>query len=81
MAPGCTEFDENRVTMVMSFLKSFFDVRQTPSNLWRMIDEHLMGIGFKILKSDPCVYIYSESFVVVIWTLHVDNVVLFGKHM
>ena len=38
-----------------------------------------MEIGFKNLKSDPCVYIYSEGGAIYVWTLYVDNVLLLGE--
>lgn len=43
--------------------------------------QHLVEIGFKSLKSDPCLYIYSEGDVVIISTLYVDNVLLLGKDL
>lgn len=41
----------------------------------------MVDIGFKRLKSDPCVYIYSEGGVIVTLTLHVDDVLLLGKDL
>ena len=39
----------------------------------------MVKIGFKSLKSDPCVYIYSEGGVIYVSTLYVDDVLLLGK--
>ena len=40
-----------------------------------------MEIGRKNLKSDPCVYTYSESGAIFILTLNVDDVPLLGKDL
>ena len=39
----------------------------------------MVEIGFKSLKSDPCVYIYSEGGAIYVLTLYVDDVLLLGK--
>lgn len=80
MAPGYEEFDENGVSMAMRLLKSLCGLRQSPSKWW-VIDEHLMEIGFKSLKSDPCVYIYSKGGNFVILTLYVAIVLLLGTYL
>ena len=79
MAPGYEEFDGNGVPMVMRLLKSLYGLRQSPSNWWRTLDGHLVDISFNSLKSDPCVYIYSEGSEIVILTLYVNDVLLVGK--
>ena len=79
MAPGYEEFDERGIPLVMRLLKSLYGLRQSPTNWWGTIDVHLVEIGFKSLKSDPCVYIYSEGGTIVILTLYVDDVLLLGK--
>ena len=38
-----------------------------------------MEIGFESLKSDPCVYTYSECGAVYLLTSNVDDVLLLGK--
>ena len=38
-----------------------------------------MEIGFKSLKSDPCVYTYSECGAIYILTLYVEDVLLLEK--
>ena len=55
MAPGYERFDENGVPLVMRLLKILHGLRQSPTNWWNTIDKHLVEIGFKSLKSDPCV--------------------------
>ena len=40
-----------------------------------------MEISFKSLKSDPCVYTYSECGAIYILTLYVDDVFLLGKYV
>ena len=39
----------------------------------------MVEIGFKSLKSDSCVYIYSEGGAIYVLTLYVDDVLLLGK--
>ena len=76
MAPGYEEFSNDGVPMVMRLLKSLY-------GLWcwyGTVDKHVVEIGFKSLKSDPCVYIYSEGGAIYVLTLYVDNVLLPGKY-
>ena len=40
-----------------------------------------MDIGLKSLKSNPCVYTYSESSTILILILYVDDVLLLGKYL
>ena len=81
MAPGCEQFDENGVPLITSLLKSLYGLRQSPINWWNTIDQHLVEIGFKCLKSDLCVYTYSECGAIYILTLYVDYVFLLGKYV
>ena len=81
MAPGYEEFDDNGVPLVMRLWKSLYGLRQSPTNWWNTIDEHLVKIGFKSIKSDPCVYTYSESGVSFILTLYVGHVLFLGKNL
>ena len=53
MAPGYEQFDEIGVPLVMRLLKSLLGLRQSPTNWQNTIDNHLVEIGFKRLKSDP----------------------------
>ena len=76
MAPGFEKFNDSGVPMVMELLKSLCGLRQSRTNWWGTIHEHLVKIGFKRLKSDPCVYIYSKCRVIVILTLYVDGILL-----
>ena len=80
MAPGYEKFDENGLPLVMRLLKSPLGLRQSPTNWWNTIDKHLVEIGFKSLKSDPCVYTYSECRANYILT-YVDDVLLLGKYV
>ena len=49
-----------------------------PQNWWRTIDPLLVEIGFVLLKSDPCVYIYNHDDVAIIITLYVDDLLVAG---
>ena len=42
------------------------------------MDHHLGKIGFRSLKSDPCVYVYEDENGSAILTLYVDDVLLLG---
>ena len=55
MAPGYEEFNNDGVPMVMRLLKSLYGLRQSPRCWYGTFDEHVVEIGFKSLKSDPCV--------------------------
>ena len=83
MPPGYEEFNGNRVPMVMRTFKSLYGLCQSPTKWWKTIDKHLVKIGFKSLKSDPCVYTYSEFRVrdIIFLTLCVDDVLLLGKYL
>ena len=78
MAPGYEAFNNDGVPMVMRLLKSLYGLRQRPRHWYGTVDEHVVEIGFKSPKSDPCVYIYSEGGAMYVLTLHVDDVLLLG---
>ena len=79
MAPGYEEFSNDGVSMVMRLLKSLYGLRQSPRCWYGTVDEHVVEIDFKSLKSDPCVYIYSEGGAIYVLTLYVDDFLLLGK--
>ena len=79
MAPGYEEFNNDGVPMVMRLLKSLYCLRQSPRCWYGTVDEHVVEIGFKSLKSDPCAYIYSEGGAIYVLALCVDDVLLLGK--
>ena len=79
MAPGYEEFSNYGVPMVIRLLKSLYGLRQSPRCWYGTVDKHVVEIGFKSLKSDPCVYIYSEGGAIYVLTLHVDDVLLLSK--
>ena len=63
----------------MRLLKSVYGLHQSLTNWRNTIDKHLAEVGFKRLKSDPCVYTYSEGGAIYILPLYVDDVLLLGK--
>ena len=79
MAPGHEDFSNDGVQMVMRLLKSLYGLRQSPRCWYGAVDKHGVEIGFKSLKSDPCVYIYSDGGAIYVLTLYVDDVLLLGK--
>ena len=44
------------------------------------MDDHLSNIGFRSLKSDPCVYVFEDKTGTVIPTLYVDDIILLGNN-
>ena len=38
------------------------------------MDDHLSNIGFRSLKSDPCVYVFEDETSTAILTLYVDDI-------
>ena len=81
MAPGYEEFRNDGVPRVMRLLKSLYGFRQSPRCWYGTVDEHVVEIGFKSLKSDLCVYIYSEGGAIYVLTLYVDDLLLLlGKY-
>lgn len=59
--------------------KSLYDLRQSPTNWWNTIDEHMVKNYFKRFKPDPCVDTYSEGGVIVVLALYTDDVLLLGE--
>ena len=44
------------------------------------MDDHLSTIGFRSLKSDPCVYVFYDKTGTAILTLDVDDILLLGNN-
>ena len=62
MAPVYETKDEaTGAPLIMRLLKSLYGLKQSPKNWHGTIDTFLVGIGFKALKSDPCVYIFNGT--------------------
>ena len=55
MTPGYETYDKSGVPFVMKLKKSLYGLRQSPKNWFGTMDDHLSNIGFRSLKSDPCV--------------------------
>ena len=79
MAPGYEEFNNDGVPLVTRLLKSLYGLRQNPRCWYGTFGEHVVEVGFKSLKSDPCVYIYSEGGAIYVLALYVDDVLLLSK--
>ena len=79
MAPRYEQCDENVVPLIMRLLKRLYCLRQSPTHCWNKIKKHLVEIGFKSLKSYPCVHTYSEYGDIYILTLYVNDDRFFGK--
>ena len=79
MAPGYEEFNNDGVPTVIRLFKSLYGLRQSPRCCYDTVGEHVVKVGFKSLKSDPCGHIYSEGGAIYVLTLHVDDVILLSK--
>ena len=90
-APGREERDKNEAHHVMRLRKSLYGIPQAPANWHGTIDDFVIAIGFKSLKSDPCIYIYNpttkkeSTFAswnrdTVILTIYVDDLLLVGQN-
>ena len=79
MTPGYEEFNNDGVPMVVRLLKNIYGLRQSPRCWYGTVDEHVVEIDFKSLKSDPCVYIYSEGGAIYVSILYVDDILLLGR--
>ena len=60
-APGRGETDEDGVQQVMKLRKNLYGIPQAPVNWHGTIDDFVTTIGFTLLKSDPCIYIYTHK--------------------
>ena len=74
MAPGYETYDKSGVPFVMKVKKSFYGLRQSPKNWSGTMDDHLSNIGFRSLKSDPCVDVFKDRIGTAALTLDVDNI-------
>ena len=74
MAPRYETNDKAEVSLIMTLKKSLYCLRQSPKNWFGTMDVELTVIGFRPLKSGPCVYIYGHESSFVILTLYVDDI-------
>ena len=74
MAPGYETNDEAGVPLVMKLKKNLYGLRQSPKYWFGMMDVELAVIGFRPLKSDPCVYVYENKTGFAVLRLYVDDI-------
>ena len=67
--------------MIMRLLKSLYGLRQSAGCWYGTVDEHVVEIGLKSLKPDPCVYISSEGGVIYVLALYVDDVLVVSNDL
>ena len=58
--------------------KSLYGLSQSPGNWFHTIDPVLISIGFVLLKSDICMYIYDHDGIIIILALYVDDHLVIG---
>ena len=75
MVPGHERSNECGVPLIVKLKKSLYGLRQSPKNWCSTMGHHLGKIGFRSLKSDPCVYVYEDENGSTILTLYVDDAV------
>ena len=80
MAPGYETYDTSGVPFVMKLKKSLYGLRRSPKNWFGTMNDRLSNIGFRSLKSDPCVYVFEDKTGTVILTLYVDGILLLGNN-
>ena len=80
MAPGYETYDTSGVPFVMKLKKSLYGLRRSPKNWFGTMDDRLSNIGFRSLKSDPCVYVFEDKTGTAKLTLYVDNILLLGNN-
>ena len=79
--PGYEIVGNSGVPPVMKLMKSVYGLRQGPRNWFGTMEHHFPNkIGFRPLKSDPCVYAFEDDTGFVILTLYVDGVLLQGAN-
>ena len=61
MDPGYERSNKSGVPLVMKLKKSLYGPRQSPKNWFSTMDHYLGKIGFRSLKSDPCVYVNEDE--------------------
>ena len=80
LVPSYETCDKSGVLFVMKLKKSLYGLRQSPKNWFGTMDDHLSNIGFRSLKSDPCVYGFEDKTGTAILTLYVEDIILFGNN-
>ena len=74
MAPSYETNDEAGVPLGMKSKKRLYGLRRCLKNWFSTMDIELAVIGFRPLKSDPCVYVYEDETGFVVLTLYVDDI-------
>ena len=80
MAPGYETYDNSGVPFTMKLKKSLYGLRQSTRNWFGTMEDHLSNIGFRSLKSDPCVYVFKDKTGTAILTLYVNGILLLGNN-
>ena len=79
-APGHDPRDSKTgEVMVDKLQRSLYELAQSPVLWYDTIDEVLVVIGFRLTKSDPCVYTHGSGVTLVILTLYIDDILITGK--
>ena len=72
--------DDERGDMVIQLKKSLYGLAQSRGNWFYTVDPVLVEIGFGVLKSDPCVYLYGHNGAKIYLINYVDDHLLAGNN-
>ena len=75
MAPGYDTNAKAGDPLSIKLKNILYDLRQSQKNWFDMMNMELAVIGFRPLKSDPCVYIYEGETGLALLTFYVDDIV------
>ncbi|MBW0558206.1 hypothetical protein O181_097921 [Austropuccinia psidii MF-1] len=72
--------DSDKKHRCLKLKKAIYGLKQAPLAWYRRLSSWLLSIGFKISKSDACVF-FSEGKDPIWLFLHVDDIGIFGKNL
>ena len=67
--------------LVCKLQKSLYGLKQAGRSWYQKIDQALQELGFRALKSDPCVYIMRKGSVIVLIALYVDDLLILSNNV
>ncbi|MBW0517036.1 hypothetical protein O181_056751 [Austropuccinia psidii MF-1] len=72
--------DSDKKQKCLKLKRAIYGLKQAPLAWYKRLLSWLISIGFKISKSDSCVF-FSEGSELIWLFLHVDNIGIFGKNL
>jgi hypothetical protein len=65
--------------LVFKMKKSLYRIKQSPMMQYTKIDTYMLGLGFKRIKEDHCLYFKLIGDHLIYLVLYVDNMLLIGN--